>query len=128
MKKISYIILLLSIISYSQVYNNDLEALNLKGDVKSLYYDDINLHHYEIFDDMNFPHVDHNYFIHFNKDKELISYGSDNKYDKSILLMTPEKLKKIENAKQIFNENNLLTFEYNMYDCLLYTSPSPRDA
>jgi len=116
MKKISYLILLLSIISYSQVYNNDLEVLNLKGNVKSLYYDRINLHHYEIFDDMNFPHIDNNYFIYFNKDKELISYGSTTKYDKSILLMTPEKLKKIENAKQTFNENNLLTFEYNMYE------------
>ena len=104
MHKILFVFLILGFNNcFAQVYDNDLELLNLKGDVKYIFYDKIYFHHNQIFDS-DFSIIGHEYYLQFDDNKNLIKHGSIKEYSPNILTMYPDQ-KKNNKPKPNYNIN-----------------------
>lgn len=69
-----FLIIILPLVSFSQLYKNDLERCNLKGNVKMIYYKLIHFHEEEIFDS-HFNSIGQDIYVYFNKDGNIVHYG-----------------------------------------------------
>jgi hypothetical protein len=107
LNKPSILLFLISILpsaAFSQLYKNDLERCNLKGNVKMIYYKLIHFHEEEIFDS-RFSSIARNIHVYFNKEGNIVNYDG---FEDEIL-----KYEFLDGKKQ--NENHKKHYTYNSY-------------
>jgi len=98
-----FLIISLPSASFSQLYKNDLERCNLKGNVKMIYYKLIHFHEEEIFDS-HFNSIGHDIYVYFNKKGNIVHYGGfEDEILKSIVL---DDKNENENLKKHYTFNS----------------------
>jgi len=107
MKKIITITFLLyNSFLIGQIFENDKEEFNIKGNVKAIYYEDLHFNHNPTLIS-SYSVIGHDYYFHFDKNGNIESYGKfriDSITKKKVIINKWEYKKQSKNKKYSPNE------------------------